>query len=216
MFTGLVEEVGRIQNTSKRGNAAVLTVEANVVLEGLKVGDSISVSGVCQTVVKFDRDSFQIEAVQETLEKTRLGEMRPGECVNLERAMQPSDRLGGHIVQGHVDGLVQLKSITDRSGSKRLRLVLPLDDARYVVEKGSVTLDGISLTVAALGPDWFEVEIIPHTWAETTLSDRKAGDHLHIEWDIIAKYVARMLSAHLPDSGLTVEKLIESGFGPSH
>lgn len=215
MFTGLVEEVGKVRSLASRGDSAALTVEAKVVLDGLKIGDSINVSGACQTVVSFDSGSFTVDAVRETLQRTRFGSFKPGDPVNLERAMHPTDRLGGHIVQGHVDGLVRLISIGELQGSSRIRLELPKESAALVVEKGSVALDGISLTVADVGEDWFEVEIIPHTLAVTSLGKMKPGSELHVEWDIIAKYVARMLNPHVRGKGLTLEKLIEAGFGSS-
>ncbi|MFH0882628.1 MAG: riboflavin synthase, partial [bacterium] len=215
MFTGLVEEVGKVRSLSPRGDSAVLAIEAKAVLDDLKIGDSINVSGACQTVVAFDSHIFTVEAVRETLQRTRFGELRPGDPVNLERAMRPTDRLGGHLVQGHVDGMIRLLSVSELQDSRRLRFELPQENAAFVVEKGSIAIDGVSLTVARLGNGWFEVEIIPHTLAKTTLSSGKPGDRLHVEWDLIAKYVARMLNPHVRGEGVTLEKLIEAGFGLS-
>lgn len=214
MFTGLIEEVGTVRNVRPRGDGATITVEARQVLEGLELGDSVAISGPCQTVISFDTSSFTVEAIRETMQRTRFGEWKPGQKVNLERAMRPSDRLGGHLVQGHVDGVVEVLKIQELAGSWRLRLALPEEGRPFVVEKGSIAIDGISLTVAATGGDWFEVEIIPHTWSHTTLADLKVGGNVHVEWDLIAKYVHHMLSAYTGSKGgLTLEKLLSSGFG---
>jgi riboflavin synthase len=215
MFTGLVEEVGRVKSVAARGDGATLEIEAETVLEGARVGDSISVAGVCQTVVELTPAGFTVEAIRETMARTRFGSWGPGSEVNLERALRPSDRLGGHLVQGHVDGLVAVQEIRELEGSHRLRLQLPEDGRPYVVEKGSVCLDGISLTVVETSSGWFEVEIIPHTWRETTLRSLRRGDRVHAEWDIIAKYVRNMLAGYLDGGGggVTLEKLFASGFG---
>jgi len=214
MFTGLIEEVGTLRSVRPRGDGATLTIEAKQVLDGLQLGDSVAISGPCQTVIAFDSSTFTVEAIRETMQRTRFGEWKPGEKVNLERAMRPSDRLGGHLVQGHVDGVVDVVKIQELAGSWRLRLALPGEGKPYVVEKGSIAIEGISLTVAATGDDWFEVEIIPHTWSHTTLVTLKAGAKVHVEWDLIAKYVHHMLSAYTGKSGgVTLEKLLASGFG---
>lgn len=213
MFTGLVEEVGTIKSVSPRGKGATVVVTANKVLEELKLGDSIAVSGACQTVIAFDNGGFTVEAVQETMRRTRFGSWRSGDPVNLERAMRPMDRLGGHLVSGHVDGLSEVLDIRQLDGSWRLRLALSAEGSPFVVEKGSVCLDGISLTIASRGENWFEVEIIPHTWSETTLCNLRKGDRIHVEWDQIAKYVQHMLKGYTSQQGgLTMEKLFQSGF----
>lgn len=216
MFTGLVEEVGTVRQVQRTGDGAEVTVNAKVVTDDLQVGDSVNILGACQTVVRFERESLTVQAVRETLQKTRLGDLKPGDRVNLERAMRPSDRLGGHIVQGHVDGMVDLRSVSRNKLSWRLTLSLPESGRPFVVEKGSVALDGVSLTVASLTDTSFDVEIIPHTWENTSLNELKSGQNVHVEWDLIAKYVARQVGAMQPGSGLTVEKLIQAGFGPSN
>lgn len=215
MFTGLVEEVGKVRQVKHTGDGVELIVGARAVLEGLQIGDSINILGACQTVVQFDRESLTVQAVRETLERTRLGELKPGDPVNLERAMRPTDRLGGHIVQGHVDGMVELLTVTRNELSWRLRLSLPESGRAFVVEKGSVALDGVSLTIASLSESAFEVEIIPYTWENTSLSALKTGEKVHVEWDLIAKYVARQMGILKPEGGLTVQKLIDAGFSPA-
>ncbi len=218
MFTGLVEEVGTIRMMRRRGDGAILTIEARRVLEDVQKGDSIAIAGVCQTVVHFQPGWFQVEAVKETLERTRFAEWSRGQKVNLERAMRPIDRLGGHLVQGHVDGMAEVAGIKRLESSHRLTLRPLNGDMTYIVEKGSICLDGISLTVASLTDSTFDVEIIPHTWEATTLHLLKGGDKIHLEWDVIAKYVYKMLHAFKSGTdkkesgGLTAEKLMEYGF----
>ncbi len=212
MFTGLIEEVGIVRGNVRRGDGTTLTIEAkNILDDSVKIGDSISIEGACQTVVTLDKSRFTVEVVRETIERTALGNLKSGDSINLERAMRPTDRLGGHMVQGHVDRMIRLLAITPLSGSTRLSLELPEPDRPYVVDKGSVALNGVSLTVAARKDDSFEVEIIPHTWKETTLVHLKPGDPVHVEWDLIAKYVRNMVDPHT-DGNLTMDKLRGSGF----
>ena len=156
---------------------------------------------------------FVIEAVQETLTRTKFGNWRRGDKVNLERAIRPMDRLGGHMVSGHVDGMVTIRNIHELGGSWRLTIDLPDDGHPYVVEKGSVALDGVSLTVASRTKESFDVEIIPHTWENSTLKELRQGDQIHIEYDMIAKYVQHMMAAYADTPGLTKEKLLQLGFG---
>jgi len=213
MFTGLVEEIGTIRSVSPKGAGVSIEVNAKKILEGIKLGDSIAIAGVCQTVVSFNNTSFKVEAVQETMKRTRFGDFRPGSIVNLERALQVSDRLGGHIVQGHVDEIVFIKDIRQLNGSWRVRLGSQNGEKfEYIVEKGSVALDGISLTVAEYKGETFDVEIIPHTWSNTALKEKKIGDKIHVEYDIIAKYVKQMLSGYKSDDGLSIAKLLQAGF----
>lgn len=214
MFTGLIEEIGTVQSVRPRGDGATLTIKASAVLDGLKLGDSVAIAGPCQTVISFDQTSFTVEAIRETMQRTRYGSLKSGDRVNLERAMRPSDRLGGHMVQGHVDGLVEVQAIQQLAGSWRLRLSLPEAGRPYVIEKGSISLDGVSLTVASTTDTAFEVEVIPHTWSHTTLSDLRKGEKVHVEWDMIAKYVHHMLNAYTGGSGVDMNKLLAAGFGP--
>jgi riboflavin synthase len=219
MFTGIVEELGRVRSVERRGEGVRLTVEARVVTEGACEGDSIAVNGVCLTALEVRRDSFAADGSRETLQRSTLGSLCPGSPVNLERAVTPSTRLGGHIVQGHVDARGRFLSAEEHGGSWTVRIAYPPEVARYLVFKGSVAVEGISLTVAGLREEYFEVAIIPKTWAVTNLSHLRAGDSVNLEADIIAKYVERILSFDArrvgqtdAPPGLTLERLAELGF----
>ena len=193
MFTGLVEEVGRVESVEKLGDAARITIAAPLVTSDAKPGDSIAVDGVCLTVVDNTGGTFSADVMQETLNRSRLGTYAPGSRVNLERALAAGARMGGHIVQGHVDGT---GAILDRRASEHwevVRISLPAELSRYVVGKGSITVDGISLTVVDAGPDFFTVSLIPTTLALTTLGLKQPGDPVNLEVDVIAKYVERMI-----------------------
>jgi riboflavin synthase len=193
-----------------------MTVEARVVTEGTGEGDSIAVNGVCLTALEVRRDSFAADGSRETLQRSTLGTLRAGAVVNLERAVTPSTRLGGHIVQGHVDGRGRFLSAEEHGGSWTVRIGYPPELARYLVFKGSVAVEGISLTVAALAADHFEVAVIPKTWVVTNFSHLRPGDAVNLEADIIAKYVERILSvgARQGDAtpALTLERLNELGY----
>lgn len=195
MFTGLVEEKGTLRSVSRRGEAMVLGISASKVLEGAALGDSIAVNGVCLTVTSFDSRSFTVDVMPETFRHTNLGELPPGSPVNLERAMRADGRFGGHIVQGHVDGV---GVITDRlAHANAVAFTIRLKDAanlRYIIPRGSVTLDGISLTVTETSGDRFSVSIIPHTLAETVLQHKQPGDTVNIECDVLGKYVDHLLN----------------------
>ncbi|HEX8775711.1 MAG TPA: riboflavin synthase [Pyrinomonadaceae bacterium] len=218
MFTGIIEELGRVRSLERRGEGARLVIEAGTVTAETQEGDSISVNGVCLTAIDVRSDSFAADGSRETLQRSTLGRLRAGSVVNLERAVTPSTRLGGHIVQGHVDGRGRFLSAEEHGGSWTLRIGYPKELARYLVFKGSVTVEGISLTVAALADDYFEIAIIPKTWAVTNLSHLRAGDEVNLEADIIAKYVERILTVGRQDqaaasaSSLTMEKLAELGY----
>lgn len=185
MFTGIVEELGRLR--SRDGGR--LVVESTVVVDGAAVGDSISHNGCCLTVVERGEDWYAVDAVDETLARTNLADLRPGDPVNLERPVRLADRLGGHLVQGHVDAVGEIVS-----PAPDLEVRIPARLTRYIVEKGSVTVDGCSLTVVLAGTDSFTVAVIPHTAAVTTLGRKGAGDRVNIEVDIVAKYVERLLA----------------------
>ncbi|MCA1566377.1 MAG: riboflavin synthase [Acidobacteria bacterium] len=218
MFTGIIEELGRVRGVERRGEGVRMTVEARTVTEGTREGDSISVNGVCLTALEVGRDSFAADGSRETLQRSTLGSLRAGSPVNLERAVTPATRLGGHIVQGHVDGRGRFLSAEEHGGSWTVRISYPPELARYLVFKGSVTVEGISLTVAALSDDYFEIAVIPKTWALTNLSHLRAGDAVNLEVDIIAKYVERILAvggragAAAQTPGLTLEKLADLGY----
>lgn len=200
MFTGLIEEVGRIRRLALTSAGGELHVEARQVLEGLRVGESIAVNGVCLTVTEVNRDGFRAQLSAETLRRTTFGRLRAGRLVNLERALRPSDRLGGHLVQGHVDGVGRFLERRPEGESWIFRFAFPPDLRRYLVLKGSIAVDGISLTIAGLGETWFEVAIIPHTWRMTNLRELHPGDGVNLEVDVLAKYLERLLEpvlAHL-------------------
>jgi len=188
MFTGIVEELGRV----RRREAGRFEFEASTVLDGLAVGDSVSHNGVCLTVVEIDPDGYAVDVVGETLRRSNLGDLAPGDPVNLERPVRLNDRLGGHLVQGHVDGVGEVVS-----AAPDLRVRVAPHLARYLVEKGSITVDGCSLTVVEALPDSFTVAIIPHTAAVTTLGRRRPGDRVNLEVDVIAKYVEKLLEPHV-------------------
>ncbi len=194
MFTGLVEELGHVAALEPIGDGIRLRIAATTVMDDIEMGASIAVNGVCLTVVEFDGEHFAIDAVPETMNRTSLGQLEVGSTVNLERSVRSSDRLGGHIVQGHVDAtttIVKVESYED--GSWRYHFALDADTAPYVVEKGSITIDGISLTIASLTDDEFSIAVIPHTAEVTTLGSRQAGDLVNLEVDVLAKYVERQL-----------------------
>ncbi len=193
MFTGLIEEIGTIRSVQRRDGSAILTIEAHRVMDDLSIGDSISVQGVCQTVVERDKQSFRVVAVEETLRKTTLGMLRDGATVNLERAVLPTTRLGGHIVQGHVEAIGRIVSLEHVGASWEMWVEVAAEHRRYIAPLGSIALDGISLTVARTDGERFMVAIIPHTWEHTTLHDRRVGDAVNLEFDILAKYVEQLL-----------------------
>ena len=195
MFTGIVEERGAIASITELNDAARLRVTGPVVTEGARHGDSIAVNGVCLTVVEHGSDWFTADVMAETLRRSSLGSLGVGSPVNLERAARVDSRLGGHIVQGHVDATGVIADIDPQEHWTVVRIAMPSEVARYVVEKGSITVDGISLTVAAVGSDWFTVSLIPTTLALTTMGVRAIGDTVNLEVDIVAKYVERLMEA---------------------
>ena len=192
MFTGIVEEVGTVRHVETTTSGTRIEVAATRAVEGLEVDHSISVSGVCLTVIQRDDRSFTSDVVHETLARSTLGALARGSRVNLERAATPNTALGGHFVQGHVDAQTKLLSREADGDGARLRFALPRELARYVVMKGFITIDGVSLTIARLGKTFFEIAIIPHTAERTTLGALRAGDAVNVEVDIIAKYVERI------------------------
>ncbi|MEW1926582.1 riboflavin synthase [Streptomyces sp. NPDC088360] len=193
MFTGIVEELGEITAVENLDDASRFRVRGPVVTDGAKHGDSIAVNGVCLTVVEHEGDEFTADVMAETLNRSSLGALASGSRVNLERPTAVGDRLGGHIVQGHVDGTGEIVERKPSENWEIVKVSLPADLARYVVEKGSITVDGVSLTVVDAGPDYFTISLIPTTLALTTLGIKQPGDPVNLEVDIIAKYVERML-----------------------
>ena len=196
MFTGIIEELGSVRSIEERGENARIVIAARIVTEGTNHGDSISVNGVCLTALDIQPDSFAADVSRETLSRSTLARLNPGAPVNLERAVTPATRLGGHIVQGHVDARGQFAGVENHGESWTLRINYPPEIARYLVFKGSVAVEGISLTIAALTDEYFEIAIIPKTWEVTNLSHLKPGDDVNIEVDVMGKYIEKLL-AHI-------------------
>jgi len=199
MFTGIVEELGRISTLENLEQGMWLVVSAETVTADIKDGDSIAVNGVCLTALEVGPSSFAADVSPETLTKTTLGNLAPGSAVNLERSVTPSTRLGGHIVQGHVDARGTFLGAEDQGDFRTVRIGFPPEIGKYFVYKGSVAVEGISLTIAGLADDYFEIAIIPKTWDVTNLSTLNPGDAVNLETDVIAKYVERLLAGGNPD-----------------
>ncbi|MGB4599188.1 MAG: riboflavin synthase [Trichlorobacter sp.] len=212
MFTGLIECAGSLVSLRRGGESAVLEVAAPLPAAEVKTGDSIAVNGVCLTVISMAAGRFSFDVSPETVDRSSFSLLATGAPVNLERALRMGGRLDGHLVTGHVDCLARLDSSSRRGNATLLSFRLPSEYARLLVEKGSVAIDGISLTVNEVGTEHFSVAIIPHTLAKTTLAGLKVGDSVNIETDLIGKYVARLLAPHAGSSGLTMEKLLQNGF----
>lgn len=215
MFTGIVEEVGTIRNIKHGQHSAVLTIQAKTVLEETRIGDSIAVNGICLTVTRLFPDGFSADVMHETLNRSSLAGLTAGSVVNLERAMPANGRFGGHIVAGHVDGVGHISDIRRDDTAVWYTVHAGPEILRYVVEKGSITIDGISLTVAAVEQDRFSVSLIPHTAQVTILGEKGPGDTVNLETDIIGKYVEKLLQpAPEPTGsrGVTLEFLAENGF----
>lgn len=213
MFTGIIEETGKLEGITPERDGLRLKISAGKVLEGTDIGDSIAVNGVCLTVVEMGTGSFRVQAVRETVSKTTIAGWRTGMDLNLERAVTANTRLGGHLVQGHIDGLGTIDSISDRSGEVQVKISAGREIMRYVVKKGSICVDGISLTVADAGDDNFELAIIPHTWKNTNLHNRRSGDKVNLETDIIARYIEKLMNFDRKQGGgLTEEFLRSAGF----
>jgi len=193
MFTGIVERMGTVAEAADAGGKRCLTIEAGSLASGLKVGDSVAVNGVCLTAVGVAEEQFTVEAVDETLARSNLGALRAGSAVNLERPMRADGRFDGHLVQGHVDGVGTVRSITPEGASFRVWMDVPAGLRRYLAEKGSVAVDGVSLTVSAVDAAGCEVVLIPHTLEVTLFGARCPGDLLNLEVDVVAKYVERLL-----------------------
>jgi len=214
MFTGLIEEVGEIKTIQQIAGGKKLFISASLILDDLAVDDSVAVNGVCLTTVNFSGDGFWVEAVAETLQKTTLGQVKTGVKVNLERAVRLQDRLGGHLVQGHVNGMSKISRIEKLGDNYALDVLI--DDAleKYMILEGSIALDGISLTIARLSGKKVGINIIPHTWIHTNLRYLKVGDYINTEVDVIAKYVDKLLPASLKNdrNNINLERLKDLGF----
>jgi len=199
MFTGLIEEVGSVKSINTFGGGIRLTIEAKVILTDLKLGDSININGACQTVVSFNEKSFTVEAVEETLRKTNLGLLKTNNKVNLESSLTLNKKLGGHFVLGHVDNTGKINAIERLSSSMLVSISYPAKFSNYIINVGAITVNGISLTIARFNKTTFTVSVIPHTWQETNLQYSKIGDEVNIEFDVLGKYVAKILGKEEPD-----------------
>jgi riboflavin synthase len=197
MFTGIIEELGRVRSIDRRGEDARIVIKAHTVTEDARDGDSIAVNGVCLTALSVNKDSFAADVSRETMQRSTLGRILLGAPVNLERAVTPATRLGGHIVQGHVDARGRFLGATDHGGSWTVRIAYPREIGQYLVFKGSIAVEGISLTIAGLTDDNFEIAVIPKTWELTNLPHLRSNDEVNLEADVIAKYVERIL-AYMP------------------
>ncbi len=195
MFTGLIEEIGTITAVESRGGARRFTVSARSVLDDLSVDDSVAVSGVCLTVVSQNENSFQVEAVAETLRKTTLESWQNGRKVNLERSLRLADRVGGHLVQGHIDGVAAVTEIRSQTGGRLMSFAIPEHLTKYVISEGSIAIDGVSLTVARLHQNNVTVSLIPHTLQKTTLGELQVGSQVNVEVDLIGKYIAKLMKS---------------------
>lgn len=215
MFTGLVEEIGKIEAIAKGERSARLTIKAEKIMEDLNIGDSISTNGVCLTVTSFSRNAFTVDVMAETMRRSNLGDLCTGEEVNLERAMKAEGRFGGHIVSGHIDGIGKINSLEKEDNATCIGISTQSNLLKYIVEKGSITIDGISLTVAYVDDQSFTVCIIPHTAKETTLLNKNIGDMVNLECDIIGKYVEKLLTFKNLEgkaSNITADFLKDNGF----
>lgn len=211
MFTGIIEELGTVKEFSLNGNNALISIDCGVVLDDTKIGDSIAINGVCQTVINLDKNSFSAQVSAETLSVTNFSKLKKGDKVNLERALTLNKRLGGHIVQGHIDGIAKLKYVEQLSDFYNLKFEVTKELANQLVKKGSVTINGISLTLADVTNSEISIAIIPHTFENTTLKYLKTGDFVNLEVDILAKYIENFLSR---DNNKTIDEnfLKENGF----
>lgn len=218
MFTGLVEELGKVKSISRGQKSVRLTINALKILTDVKLGDSIAVNGTCLTVVDYSDKFFTADVMPETVDKTVLAKLRPGDTVNLERTMRLGDRFGGHIVSGHIDGMGIISGMTKDDNAVIIRIEAGQEVMRYIIKKGSVAIDGISLTVVECTEEWFTVSLIPHTASMTTLGIKKIGDPVNLETDVIGKYVEKLLGINYKDnadkanSGITLDFLGKHGF----
>ena len=213
MFTGIIEEIGAVRRIERGAKGARLTIAAKTVLDGTRIGDSIATNGVCLTVTDLTADSFSADVVAESLRRSGLGALQAGSPVNLERAMPLDGRFGGHIVSGHIDGTGTLASLRREDNAVWLTVRAAPSLLRYIVEKGSVAIDGVSLTVAMVDANGFSVSIIPHTGAQTILLGKKPGDTVNLECDVIGKYVEKLLGPYgQAQGGITMEFLAQNGF----
>jgi len=217
MFTGIVEEIGRVERIKHGQHSAVLTIHADTVLEGTKIGDSIAVNGICLTVTAIHGNNFDADVMAETVRRTNFSSLHAGSRVNLERALTPMSRLGGHIVSGHIDGTGTISDMTREDNAVWVTVQTKPDLLKYMIEKGSIAIDGVSLTIAYVDDGCFKVSVIPHTGEETILLKKKPGDTVNLECDLIGKYVEKLLFGKAEETqkssgGITEAFLAENGF----
>ncbi len=214
MFTGIIEELGTVKSLSVYSEAAQLTINAKRIMSDVRLGDSIAVNGICLTVVSFTKEEFVVDVMPETLRKTNLKDLKVGHSVNLERAMMLGGRLGGHLVSGHVDGVGRIESKRQEGNAIVFYIAAPPEALKFIVPKGSVAIDGISLTVAHVGRDSFSVSVVPHTATQTTLGSKLPGDAVNLENDMIGKYVDRLLNSYqdVGKTNINIDFLKANGF----
>jgi riboflavin synthase len=215
VFTGLIEEIGILKEANKGAKSAQLTISANKVLQDIKLGDSISTNGVCLTVVRFSSSSFTVDVMPETMRRSNLKNLKPGNKINLERALKLGDRLGGHIVSGHIDGVGLVRAIEEEDNATWVTIEAESEIMRYIIEKGSIAIDGTSLTVAYVDNKAFKVSIIPLTRDETTLLSKKVGDEVNLECDMVGKYIERFTMFNKDNDNrreINMDFLKENGF----
>ena len=217
MFTGLVEELGKVKTIARGVKSVRLTVAASKILADTKLGDSIAVNGTCLTVVDYGDALFTADVMPETVERTALAGLKPGDFVNLERTLRLGDRFGGHIVSGHIDGVGLISEMKKNDNAVIVRIEAGEEVMRYIIRKGSIAIDGISLTVVAFGDNWFTVSLIPHTASSTTLGVKRSGDSVNLEVDVIGKYVEKLLGIEkqkpaFEEDSITMSFLQENGF----
>jgi riboflavin synthase len=212
MFTGIIEEIGTIKAIQHGNKSVCLTIGAEKLLEDMKIGDSINTNGVCLTVVSFNKGAFSADAMPETMRRTTLGTLNVGDKVNLERAMKLTDRLGGHIVSGHIDGVGLIQRLWEEDNAVWFTISPDKAILKYIAEKGSVAIDGISLTIARVDNISFDVSVIPHTLRVTTLVNKRTGNGVNVECDLIAKYLEKVAGYNKEKGNITLEFLSEQGF----
>lgn len=215
MFTGLIEEIGRVKKIVFGSSSAEITIKASKIMDDVKLGDSISTNGICLTVTRFSSNEFTVDVMPETMKVTNLKNLRNGSRVNLERALRVGDRLGGHIVSGHVDGIGSIIGFTEDDNAIWVEIKADMNIMKYIIHKGSITIDGTSLTVADLGKESFKVSIIPLTQEETTLTSKKLGDEVNLECDLVGKYIERLAmfkEEEKEKKGIDADFLKENGF----
>ncbi len=210
MFSGIIEEIGIIQKIEKIKGGLQFSISANLILDDLKIGDSVSVDGVCLTVINFNSKLFTVDAVGETLNKTTLNFVKSNYRVNLERAVKYNQRIGGHLVQGHINSIARINSIKKLGDNYSLEIKIPMRDINYVIREGSIAINGISLTIADITENLIKISIIPHTWDSTTLKYKKENDMVNIEVDLIAKYIEKFVSKNIVNKKSINENLLKN------